>query len=83
MARSTVTSKGQTTLPKVVREELRLVAGDRIDFFVEDGRLIGVPAKITLDQLMNILPKPTRRVSIEEMNESVRTEAVRRYRKAR
>jgi AbrB family looped-hinge helix DNA binding protein len=83
MARSTVTSKGQTTLPKAVRDELRIVAGDRIDFFVEGGRLIGVPAKITIDQLMNILPKPTRRVSIEEMDAAVRAEAVRRYRKAR
>lgn len=32
MAISTMTSKGQVTIPKKVRERLRLRAGDRLDF---------------------------------------------------
>jgi AbrB family looped-hinge helix DNA binding protein len=83
MARSTLTSKGQTTIPKGVRDELRLVAGDRIDFFAEGGRLVGVPAKITLDQLMKILPKPTKHVSLEDMDAGIRAEAARRSRQVR
>lgn len=40
MPTSTLTSKGQITLPKAVREHLRLGVGDRIDFLIgEDGRV--------------------------------------------
>lgn len=37
---ATVTSKGQVTLPKSVREALGLRAGDRILFRVHDGRAV-------------------------------------------
>ena len=37
---STITSKGQVTIPKKVRERLRLRSGDRLDFRVaEDGTI--------------------------------------------
>ena len=39
--RSTVTSKGQITLPKVVRERLRVAQGEQIEFVV-DGDTITV-----------------------------------------
>ncbi len=34
MAAATITSKGQITLPKLVRVALGLDAGDRVDFIV-------------------------------------------------
>jgi antitoxin PrlF len=37
---ATVTSKGQITLPKSVRESLQLKAGDRVLFRVHDGRAV-------------------------------------------
>jgi AbrB family looped-hinge helix DNA binding protein len=38
MATSTVTSKGQITIPKKIREQLRLRTGDKVDFSIEqDG----------------------------------------------
>jgi AbrB family looped-hinge helix DNA binding protein len=38
---STLTSKGQTTVPKAVRESLRLKPGDRIDFtLMPDGTVL-------------------------------------------
>jgi AbrB family looped-hinge helix DNA binding protein len=38
MATSSVTSKGQITIPKRIREQLRLRTGDKVDFSVEqDG----------------------------------------------
>ena len=37
MPRATLTSKGQLTLPKALRERLRLDTGDWIDFTVDDG----------------------------------------------
>lgn len=36
MPKATMTSKGQVTLPKTVREHLRLDRGDRIDFVLEE-----------------------------------------------
>lgn len=33
---ATLTSKGQLTLPKAFRSQLRLHAGDRLEFFVRD-----------------------------------------------
>ena len=37
MASPTVTSKGQVTIPKKIREFLRMKSGDRIDFDVAAG----------------------------------------------
>lgn len=44
---ATVTSKGQLTIPKAVRERLAIEPGEKVLFrFDEDGgvRLVGVPA---------------------------------------
>lgn len=37
---ATVSSKGQITLPKFVRDELGLTAGSRVEFAVEHGRVV-------------------------------------------
>lgn len=37
MATAKVTSKGQVTIPKIVRDSLGLCPGDRIEFVSEDG----------------------------------------------
>ena len=56
MAASTVTSKGQITLPKQIREHLHVVPGDRIDFVVEDnGHVVVRPARSRLEQLRGLL----------------------------
>jgi antitoxin PrlF len=36
MSVSTITSKGQVTIPKKVRERLHLRTGDKLDFHIED-----------------------------------------------
>lgn len=35
-----ITVKGQITIPKEVREKLRVKAGDRVFFFISHGRII-------------------------------------------
>jgi len=76
MAVSTITSKGQATIPGEIRRHLKLKAGDRLEFLVEpDGRVILVPATVDVADLKGLLAPAPRRVSIEEMNAAVRKRA--------
>ena len=72
MSTATITSKGQTTIPKDVRDRLSLKPGDRLDFvFDEDGTVRVVPLNVSLDDLKSILPPPQRKLSDEELNEAI------------
>jgi antitoxin PrlF len=76
MAISTITSKGQTTIPGEIRRHLKLKAGDRLEFLVEpDGRVILVPVTVDVADLKGLLAPAPRRVSIEEMDVAVRKRA--------
>ena len=73
MAVATLTSKGQTTIPKSVRDRLSLKAGDRLEFVVQDdGAVLMVPATVSLDDLEGVLPAPARPVTLEEMERAIR-----------
>ena len=80
MAASTVTSKGQITLPKQIREHLHVVPGDRIDFVVKDnGQVVVSPARSRLKQLRGMLRDRSRKpVSIDQMDAAVAREHSRR-----
>jgi antitoxin PrlF len=68
---SAITSKGQATIPKAIREHLRLKPGDRIKFFIHpDGSVVLLP-KLPAATLRGIVKSRRRRVTIEEMNEAV------------
>lgn len=72
MSEAKVTSKGQITVPKDVRQHLGLKPGDRVRFVIEpDGRVRLMPAKRDISELVGILPKPKRALTIEEMNEAI------------
>jgi antitoxin PrlF len=42
---STISSKGQVTIPQEIRKRLGLEPGDRVEFVVEEGRTIVRPAR--------------------------------------
>jgi AbrB family looped-hinge helix DNA binding protein len=42
---STISSKGQITVPQEVRKRLGLQPGDRVEFVVEEGRTVLRPAR--------------------------------------
>jgi len=69
MSVSTLTIKGQTTIPKKIRNHLKLKPGDRIDFVVqEDGEVVLKPATLDVRELEGILHRPgMKTVSVEEM----------------
>ncbi len=78
MSTSTLTSKGQTTIPKDIRRHLGLKPGDKIRFLVEDdGRVVVLPATLHLRDLRGSLPKPPEPVSVERMNAAIRERAGR------
>ena len=83
MSTSTLTRKGQTTIPKDVRERLALKPGDRIKFVVNaDGSVTLVAVNLSLRQLRGILPRPERPTTVEEMNEAIAEAVVERYLRA-
>ena len=69
---SAITVKGQATIPKAIREHLRLKPGDRVKFFVHpDGSVVLLP-KRPAGALRGIVRSRRRRpVTIEQMNEAV------------
>jgi len=82
MSTATLTSKGQTTIPKDVRDRLRLKPGDRIEFIVQpDGRVLIVPATVDARSLKGLLAPAKRRVSLTEMDDAIRTGAAARARR--
>jgi AbrB family looped-hinge helix DNA binding protein len=68
MAFATVTSKGQTTIPKDVRAAANLKSGDRIHFTVlADGTII-VRVKNKSIRDISFKPARRRRVSVAQMS---------------
>ena len=80
MATATITSKGQTTIPKSIREHLRLRTGDRVEFVIErNGRVVLQSKKIDIAELRGFLGPAPRHLTIEEMDEAIRDAAVARH----
>ena len=78
---SAITSKGQATIPKAIREHLRLKPGDRVKFFVHPDGSVAILPKLPAQALRGIVKPRRRPVTIEAMNEAATagaTEAVRR-----
>jgi AbrB family looped-hinge helix DNA binding protein len=77
--RAKMTSKGQVTIPKVIRQQLGLQAGVTLHFWVDPtGRIVVTPLTLGIDDLIGILPKPKRPLTIDEINEGIAEAAVER-----
>jgi AbrB family looped-hinge helix DNA binding protein len=74
MALATITTKGQVTIPKSVRDSLMLNTGDKIEFLVTDKREALIrPISKKVDEVFGILHNPGRKtVSVEEMDATIR-----------
>ena len=69
---STITSKGQVTIPAAVRRHLGVGERDKITFVLEDGGVVRLraPRYPTIDSLRGIagsLPKPLSWQEVEEI----------------
>lgn len=70
---TTLTSKGQMTLPSVVRARLGLEAGDHLMVTVQDDDTIILkrPPAANVTSLRAILPRPRRALTVEEMDAGI------------
>ncbi|MBZ0132132.1 MAG: AbrB/MazE/SpoVT family DNA-binding domain-containing protein [Rhodocyclaceae bacterium] len=66
---ATLTSKGQITIPKAVRDSLKLHVGDRLEFLVDpDGSVRIVPATRPVTELKALLRSPAQALSLGEID---------------
>ena len=74
MVTATLTSKGQLTIPKAVRDSLRLHTGDRVAFILHgDEEAVLKPVTKSVDEVFGRLHSPDQpHRTVEEMNAAVR-----------
>jgi AbrB family looped-hinge helix DNA binding protein len=78
MSTAIVTSKGQITIPKPVRDGLGVETGDRVEFVeLERGVYTVVAATRDIRSLKGMIPKPAKPVSVADMNKAIRRHAAR------
>ncbi len=72
MTTATLTSKGQITIPIDVRNDLKVEAGDRVEFVqIEPGRYEVVAATREVTALKGMFGPAKKTVSIEAMNAAI------------
>lgn len=75
MPTATVTSKGQITIPKAVRDELGLTEGDRVAFRVlEDGSVVVEPETVELLDLKGALKPRRKGVTLADMEAAIQNQ---------
>lgn len=77
MSTSVVSSKGQIVIPVAVRQDMGVDTGTRVAFVkVPEGWLLK-PAGRPITALKGIVPKPARKVTVDDMTSAVRKRAAR------
>lgn len=75
---STLTTKGQLTIPREVRKRLNLKTGDQIKFIInEKGHIEIIAVRVFVKDLEGMLPPPSKPVSLEQMEEAILKEGGR------
>ena len=70
MIESSITKKGQTTLPKPVRERLGVQAGDRVRYVISNGE-VRILAVRPISRLFGMLQRNGPAVTLEEMEQAI------------
>jgi antitoxin PrlF len=72
MSTATLSSKGQITIPAEVRNELKVDAGDRVEFVqIAPGRYEFVAVTNDVTELKGMFGPAKKTVSIESMNAAI------------
>lgn len=70
MTESSITKKGQTTLPKSVREFLGLRAGDKVRYFITGDGVRIMPVR-SINRLFGALKYDGPTVTLEKMEQAI------------
>jgi antitoxin PrlF len=78
---ATVTNKGQVTLPKAIRDELKIEQGTQLDFQLNtDGSMSVRTLKRSALAIVGLLKRPGRAaVTVEQMNQAVADAVTERH----
>ena len=76
MQRSTVTVKGQVTIPASIRKKFGLQQGDKVVFKEEGNKIYLLPVQDKVEAAFGIIT-PSKSVTLEEMDASVTKRAGR------
>lgn len=74
MQQTTLTSKGQITIPKIIRDFIGFHTGDKIEFVItEKNEVLLKPITKKMDEVFGVLYKSDRTaVSVEEMYAAIK-----------
>jgi len=81
MTIATLTTKGQVTIPKAVRDSMRLHSGDKVEFIItEGGEALLRPVTKKVDDVFGRLHKTgIKPVSVEQMDAGIRQKMLESY----
>jgi AbrB family looped-hinge helix DNA binding protein len=78
-----VSSKGQLTLPRDIREQLGVKHGGEVRLsLAEDGRTYIAPANLSVTRLAGMFGKPRQHLTLKQIKASIEEAAVERYRRS-
>ena len=73
MPSATITTKGQVTIPKEIRDYLNLDTGSKVDFVIDENGIVKlIPLNIPIKKLSGILHrKGMKPATLEEMEQAI------------
>ncbi len=78
-----MTSKGQTTVPKEVRDFLGLEEGTQVEWVLDDGKATVKPRTLRAVDLAGVLgPSPVGPLTVEQMNEGIAEAVAERFKRS-
>jgi AbrB family looped-hinge helix DNA binding protein len=74
MAITTITTKGQVTIPKEIRDYLNLDTGSKVNFVIDENGIVTlIPLNVPVQSLSGILHRPgMKTATLEEMETAIK-----------
>lgn len=81
MTTSTVTARGQTTIPVDIRQKMLLQEGDRIEWIErDDGHIEIIPVTVDASKVAGMFSEWVKKpITVDEMNAKVKEAAVKKF----
>lgn len=74
---TTITSKGQVTIPQLLRQKLELQTGDKVAFELDKEGIRLKPMKMSLRSVYQSIPPLPKKLSVKKMREIAIEEKIR------